>query len=319
MANGEDPEIIQRMYYYPFGLPMQGNWTNTTQYQDRYTYNHKEQVTGIEWFAYGARYYDAKIGRFAGVDPIADHHYVVSWTTFHYSYNNPIIYTDPDGRLPIPIITGLIGGAGGLIYGLASGKSWKQTVALAAGGFVTGATLGLGGAGVAALGGVEALGGAGTSYIMIGSGVAGGLAGNAVEQGVRIALGESPSFNGEELAISGAFGISEVVLGPAGSAAKNSIKEGLKGAFKNPNRAALRRIQKEIAHQLREQAIPGEISRSQARQAAKQLVQAAQEQRSATLRGIIRFTETGVDVTVSAMQTAVSEGLKTEILEDGKN
>ncbi len=60
--NGEDPEIIQRMYYYPpstrdrpFGMPMQGNWTNTTEYQDRYTYNHKEQVTGIEWFAYGAR------------------------------------------------------------------------------------------------------------------------------------------------------------------------------------------------------------------------------------------------------------------------
>ena len=59
--NGEDPEIIQRMLYYPpstrgrpSGLPMQGNWTNTTEYQDRYTYNHKEQVTGLEWFAYGA-------------------------------------------------------------------------------------------------------------------------------------------------------------------------------------------------------------------------------------------------------------------------
>ena len=36
-------------------MPMQGNWTNTTEYQDRYTYNHKEQVTGLEWFAYGAR------------------------------------------------------------------------------------------------------------------------------------------------------------------------------------------------------------------------------------------------------------------------
>ena len=67
---------------------MQGNWTNTTQYQDRYTYNHKEQVTGIEWFAYGARYYDAKIGRFAGVDPIAEK---FAWvTTFNYAENRPV-------------------------------------------------------------------------------------------------------------------------------------------------------------------------------------------------------------------------------------
>ena len=93
--NGEDPEIIQRMYYYLpssrdklFGMPMQGNWTNTTQYQDRYTYNHKEQVTGIEWFAYGARYYDAKIGRFVGVDPIAEK---FAWvTTFNYAENEPV-------------------------------------------------------------------------------------------------------------------------------------------------------------------------------------------------------------------------------------
>ena len=257
------------------------------------------------------------------VDKLADHQNVVGWSTYHYSYNNPIIYTDPDGQLPIPLITGLIGGAGGLIYGLVSGKSWKQTVALTAGGFVTGATLGLGGAGIAALGGVEALGGAGTSYIMLGSGVAGGLAGNAVEQGVRIALGESPFFNTEELAISGAFGMSEVVLGPVGStaesAAKNSIKESLKRAFKKPNRAALRRTQKEIAHQLRQQAGPGVISKKQSMQAAKQLVQAAQKQRSAILKGTIRFTEAGVDVSVTAMKIVGTEEAKEQLLKNDNN
>ena len=103
--NGEDPEIIQRMYYYLpssrdklFGMPMQGNWTNTTEYQDRYTYNHKEQVTGLEWFAYGARYYDAKIGRFAGVDPLASD--FAAWSPFSYTFNNPIRFIDPDGRAP---------------------------------------------------------------------------------------------------------------------------------------------------------------------------------------------------------------------------
>ena len=100
VENGEDPEIIQRMYYYPFGLPMQGNWTNTTEYQDRYTYNHKEQVTGLEWFAYGARYYDAKIGRFAGVDPLAEKYPSIS--SYAYVANNPINMIDPDGRYIVP-------------------------------------------------------------------------------------------------------------------------------------------------------------------------------------------------------------------------
>jgi hypothetical protein len=53
--------------------------------------------------------------------------------------------------------------------------------------------------------------------------------------------------------------------------------------------------------------------------AAKQLVQAAQEQRSATLQGTIRFSETGVDVSVSAMQTTGTEEIKAKVLEDDNN
>lgn len=204
---------------------------------------------------------------------------------------------------------------------MASGKGWKQTLALTAGGFVSGATLGIGVAGVAALGGVEALGGAGSSYIILGSGVAGGLAGNAIEQGVRIALGESQSFNGEELAISGAFGIPEVVLGPfesiAGGAAKNFIKGRLKEIFKKSNRAAIRRAQKEIVRQLRQQVIAGGgISKRQSIRAAKKLIQVAQEQNSTTLEGIIRFTEAGVDVSVSALRTTGTDEIKAKVLED---
>jgi hypothetical protein len=31
---------------------------------------------------------------------LADHPNLVSWSTYHYTYNNPILYTDPDGRCP---------------------------------------------------------------------------------------------------------------------------------------------------------------------------------------------------------------------------
>ena len=320
-------EVLQENHYYPFGMSMEGQWRmpELALQANRYQFNGIERHgdMGVDLDLAAFRSYDAAMARWLQVDPLADNAKLISWSSYHYTYNNPIIFTDPDGRLPIPLVTGFIGAAGGLIYGLTSSKNWKQTIALTAGGFFTGITLGFGGAGIAALGEIETLGGAGASYIMIGSGVVGGLAGNAVEQGVRIALEESPSFNSEEFAISGAFGMSEVVLGPtgdaAGNAVKNSIKEGLKGAILQSSRVQFRRIQKEIACQIRQQAGTGIITKKESMQAAKALVQAAQEQRSATLKGIIRFSENGVNVSVSAMQTSAIEEIKSKELEDGNN
>jgi uncharacterized protein RhaS with RHS repeats len=49
----------------------------------------------------GARMYDGDVGRFLGVDPLAD---VRSWVTpFNYVQNNPIFRVDPDGALDAPI------------------------------------------------------------------------------------------------------------------------------------------------------------------------------------------------------------------------
>ena len=48
---------------------------------------------------YGARWYDPAVGRFTKVDPLAEK--MVPWNPYNYTFNNPIIYTDPDGRNPI--------------------------------------------------------------------------------------------------------------------------------------------------------------------------------------------------------------------------
>jgi RHS repeat-associated protein len=53
-------------------MDMDGTWLRVKPYEDRYRYNHKELTKGLGWYAYGARYYDAAVGRFTGVDPIAD-------------------------------------------------------------------------------------------------------------------------------------------------------------------------------------------------------------------------------------------------------
>jgi RHS repeat-associated protein len=283
----------------------------------RHRYNSKEQISSSRFYDYGARQYDPVIGRWLSVDPLADHPNQIGISPYAFLNNNPVNNIDPDGRLPIPLITGAIGAAGGLIYGLVKGKSWKETAALTAGGFVAGATLGFGTAGIAALGGIEAIGGAGATMITLGSGVAGGMIGNAVEQGVKVSLGESSSFSGNEVVLNGAFGMSEVVLGPAGKAvegaAKNAVQDGLSQMFKPASRAEIRSTQRELASQIRASALPGTISKSEAKSAAKQLVTAAQQQRANTLKGTIRILNGAVDVSVSAMQTTVSEETKNKL------
>ncbi|MBN2423415.1 MAG: hypothetical protein JXR46_01445 [Calditrichaceae bacterium] len=47
-------------------------------------------------YYFGARYYDAEIGRWPTVDPMADKY--PSLSPYVYCANSPLIYKDPDGR-----------------------------------------------------------------------------------------------------------------------------------------------------------------------------------------------------------------------------
>jgi RHS repeat-associated protein len=73
-----------------------GSIEYTTQ-KNNYKYNGKELVEEMGWnnLLYGARNYDAAIGRFGTVDPLASDY--PSWTPYHYVHNNPIRLVDPKG------------------------------------------------------------------------------------------------------------------------------------------------------------------------------------------------------------------------------
>jgi len=96
----DDPvtnEVLQENHYYPFGMAMDGQWIGDPGRENKYRYNGKEleEDFGLNWYAYGARYYDPAIGRFTGVDPIADQFAWVS--TYNYAENEPIAHIDLHG------------------------------------------------------------------------------------------------------------------------------------------------------------------------------------------------------------------------------
>lgn len=94
----QDNLVLQQSSYYPFGMLVT---PPTRSYYDynRYLYNGKELQDDFEldWYDYGARFYDAEVGRWHVIDPMSE--IARRWTPYQYAYNNPIRFIDPDGMV----------------------------------------------------------------------------------------------------------------------------------------------------------------------------------------------------------------------------
>jgi RHS repeat-associated protein len=102
-------EILQENHYYPFGLNQEGKWLNNAALPDtKYQYNGKElnEDLGLNWNHQDARWYDFSINRWVSVDPVTEGQ--EDFNPYHFSYNNPIRFNDPDGKEPAGCCGGII-------------------------------------------------------------------------------------------------------------------------------------------------------------------------------------------------------------------
>ncbi|MDY3315922.1 hypothetical protein PG630_01170 [Riemerella anatipestifer] len=117
-----------------------------------YLFNGKELDSETGLYYYGARYYDARVSLWLGTDPLSGYnpimeteHYIdgqhnggvfnpMNFATYSYTYQNPILYIDPNGKQGIPgMLLGAITEYGSIIGEkmLFENKSFSQANAIA--------------------------------------------------------------------------------------------------------------------------------------------------------------------------------------------
>lgn len=79
--------------------------TNICRVTYRFGFNGKENDNEVKGdgnsLDFGERIFDSRIARFFTIDPCYNQDFLISWSPYHYTYNNPLVFIDSYGRNPI--------------------------------------------------------------------------------------------------------------------------------------------------------------------------------------------------------------------------
>ena len=90
-------EVVWRESYAPYGSRLMRQAPDNELW---FTGKREDATLGLHYF--GARWYDAELGRFISMDPAGfDENNVQLFNRYAYANNNPYRYVDPDGRAPV--------------------------------------------------------------------------------------------------------------------------------------------------------------------------------------------------------------------------
>ncbi len=126
-------DVVSYSDYYPFGAPMTERTAVVTPTDVRYGFNGKEVDSEINGNGnacdFGARMYDARLGRWWSVDPLLNQN--SAWSAYSYAIDNPIVFVDKNGEWPgIGFMYFELDLGAGLSYGLnfveQSGAAWDE-------------------------------------------------------------------------------------------------------------------------------------------------------------------------------------------------
>ena len=97
------PTPYQENHYDPFGLNLVGiEQADVPNSAFQYNGKEKQEDLGLNWLDYGARMYDAQLGRWHTVDPLANQ--MRRQSPYNYAFDNPLRFIDAEGMSPEDII-----------------------------------------------------------------------------------------------------------------------------------------------------------------------------------------------------------------------
>lgn len=188
------PQVAEYNHYYPFGMELESLcYTSGADLPNNHLYNGKELQPeyNLQWYDYGARFYDPQLGRWHCVDPAAEVNR--RWSSYNYALDNPVRFIDPDGNDWRDVVNGTARGAVDNLTGWNTRSSYTPTDAaqynrtlniMDAGSILTGVML-------STTGGPEVVGGVAAAIATGGPGL-----GIAVKGALEVAVGSTLMMNG---------------------------------------------------------------------------------------------------------------------------